>query len=1297
MKSFADTVAQIMKNLVAGPIGAQDMNAGEAIVNKPDKHYGRDEDADLYREDEELDKSVVPQHYVPEYGRVEVLFKAGPPALVIKAEDKLRDDITDREIVVGGYSSPQVIDREKHLITKEAMAKDLPRFLAEPLFANAMILHSNVQVGQVLSEWTNPETGKVYKTQVDEIGLFCVIKIRTDKYRPKIVDKVIEDIEKGNLKAFSISGDAPLASREHKCDGGECFWVIPSIEFYEITICLPGNQKIYTSTGLRKIKDIHAGELVLTHKLRWRPVLRTMQRQIDDAIIRLTLDNGKFLEATREHPVRALRYRGRNEGTHYEWVPAGEIKEGDLVSFHEPDGTCRACGRLIFRQWKKGNHTPDFCDTACKAEVPNRKGKTMANGDPGAAAQAEKLRGRAGGTGGPAYWTDEGRAKHHASVTSKDFKEKAKVRAAAQWQDPSFVRAQMQARGVRPNKLEKSFGQLLRPLGFSYVGDGRLVIGGKVPDYHDGSDKLIELYGDYWHKGQDPKDRIDFFRERGYETLIVWERDLNANHERVQERVEEFIQNKLERVVKVERIPFKGLVYNLEVAEDNSYVTEAMATHNCEEGVNQGAKLMILAKSCDDGKCGLIQKQPVPEGDIDEEQPEPTPQASLPTGVLDMDAEATKEELAERVGEVAEEVGEKEAAEMIDDVAAASKKLDNVGTGIGSGGSGDANTMAHFGKPYSRDTAVAKGDPSIDRFFQAYRIFLARGASPEDAYFKLLEDGADGEPAPDWFGTRDGKFRQFLLQAHHSGLPIPTIRLRMQGNKEGEIVADPSMMAFDLLQTAINRMRGLVDKDVSPVAHDEHDEEDCEREEAEQAERYYLNLALKALSKSDSTLGAIAGSKIHEAYTVAMDGIYRLGHLTQEQRIDLSSAIAEALDAFHEEIGEIGDLKIPAEDVALLMKARPRKDKCMKCDMPPEVVVIWAEGMAQAWFCEGCLKEWKKENGDDIVSEKKVDGKVEKHCQGSGEEFHMHPPDFQDFSEVCGDKVDKHKDKQGSTAHHQTGGGTGGVAQPPQSQWGADQQIEERVKTLTAEVKERNLKGASLRLFPGHRNAPYSVTGMDALQRPVRLVGNVADITVELRENAAEVDAIMEERKMDNYAVPVEVGVVNELQIYEGDGVSPMDVVREQVARASFDGAVATVLKNHTGVRGRDFLMDEKQQVEPENVSVMGGVRTPGNRNQDGHATTEIEQGGDVEGISGTKINIPTEPLDTPPAAGIAQQGAVSPPQGVQGIGETPKFVQVHDDEPMHGARKEQEGVGMSPEADEDSRGAPVTSKTRRP
>jgi hypothetical protein len=177
----------------------------------------------------ELAHEVVPQWYQPSYGTLRVLGNRG-----------LNDSYTDREIIIGGYASPMVIDRENHLILKEAMKKDLPRFLAKPEYANAMILHTNVQVGQVIPEWTDPETGKVYRTEVDEIGLHVVIRLRTDPYRPKIVDKVIDKILDGSLRAFSISGDAPPESRQYICADGTCFWIIPEIEFYEITICEEG-------------------------------------------------------------------------------------------------------------------------------------------------------------------------------------------------------------------------------------------------------------------------------------------------------------------------------------------------------------------------------------------------------------------------------------------------------------------------------------------------------------------------------------------------------------------------------------------------------------------------------------------------------------------------------------------------------------------------------------------------------------------------------------------------------------------------------------------------------------------------------------------------------------------------------------------------------------------------------------------------------------------------------------------------------------------------------------------------
>ncbi len=173
--------------------------------------------------DEGVLAKAVPQGVRTAYGAVHTLYKA--------------DEEEEKEYIVGGYASPQVIDKEHHLITKEAMREDLPRFLAEPKYRNAMLLHSNVQVGEVLPTWTHPKTGQVFKTEIDDIGLFCVIKIRTDKNRPPIVDQVIKDIEEGKLASFSISGDAPLESRHYTCQDGKCFWLISKIVFYEITVC----------------------------------------------------------------------------------------------------------------------------------------------------------------------------------------------------------------------------------------------------------------------------------------------------------------------------------------------------------------------------------------------------------------------------------------------------------------------------------------------------------------------------------------------------------------------------------------------------------------------------------------------------------------------------------------------------------------------------------------------------------------------------------------------------------------------------------------------------------------------------------------------------------------------------------------------------------------------------------------------------------------------------------------------------------------------------------------------------
>jgi len=63
---------------------------------------------------------------------------------------------------------------------------------------------------------------------------------------------------------------------------------------------------------------------------------------------------------------------------------------------------------------------------------------------------------------------------------------------------------------------------------WKYVGDGKLIIAGLIPDFANvnGRKQLIELFGDYWHKGENPENRIAKFEEFGYDCLILWEHEL---------------------------------------------------------------------------------------------------------------------------------------------------------------------------------------------------------------------------------------------------------------------------------------------------------------------------------------------------------------------------------------------------------------------------------------------------------------------------------------------------------------------------------------------------------------------------------------------------------------------------------------------------------------------------------------------------------------------------------------------------------------------------------------------------
>jgi len=108
------------------------------------------------------------------------------------------------------------------------------------------------------------------------------------------------------------------------------------------------------------------------------------------------------------------------------------------------------------------------------------------------------------------------------------------------WQDSAHWRKMMKAFAVKPNKPEIFLTKLLDkilPNEYKYVGDGQFILGGKCPDFLNinGKKKLIEFFGDYWHSkkitGTEPnqheKERMNYFKQFGFDTLVIWESELN--------------------------------------------------------------------------------------------------------------------------------------------------------------------------------------------------------------------------------------------------------------------------------------------------------------------------------------------------------------------------------------------------------------------------------------------------------------------------------------------------------------------------------------------------------------------------------------------------------------------------------------------------------------------------------------------------------------------------------------------------------------------------------------------------
>jgi len=138
-------------------------------------------------------------------------------------------------LMIGGYASIEIVDKQNDLITLKALNEAVAKFMEKEKFRNVMTNHSNVQVGEVVKSYRD-KNGKLWKTEVDDVGFFVVIKLRDDIEKAKEIGR---GIRKGTLRSFSIGGQALQKVKKQHDELGE-YSEISKLELHEVTICEKG-------------------------------------------------------------------------------------------------------------------------------------------------------------------------------------------------------------------------------------------------------------------------------------------------------------------------------------------------------------------------------------------------------------------------------------------------------------------------------------------------------------------------------------------------------------------------------------------------------------------------------------------------------------------------------------------------------------------------------------------------------------------------------------------------------------------------------------------------------------------------------------------------------------------------------------------------------------------------------------------------------------------------------------------------------------------------------------------------
>jgi len=194
------------------------------------------------------------------------------------------------DLVVAGYASVELVDKQGDLITRSALKDAFKKYMADPKYRNVQLAHSNIQVGEVIPQYTDSE-GRLWKSEVDDAGMFVVVQLRNDIEKAR---EVAAEVRKGNLAGFSIGGQAFKRVRKHDNSHGN-YQEISKLELHEITICEKGINPEATFKILKEDKNLEMKKMSDDVMEQMNSVLERLEGRLD------SMEKGEMPPGLKEH------------------------------------------------------------------------------------------------------------------------------------------------------------------------------------------------------------------------------------------------------------------------------------------------------------------------------------------------------------------------------------------------------------------------------------------------------------------------------------------------------------------------------------------------------------------------------------------------------------------------------------------------------------------------------------------------------------------------------------------------------------------------------------------------------------------------------------------------------------------------------------------------------------------------------------------------------------------------------------------------------------------------------------